>query len=92
MDTIHGPIASHLLKQVPMDDQTDTYWKLRVAEMIASPRFNIPVGNMPVGNMPVGNMPVGNSMELYVYDQLLPGMTTWKQYYHFLIDMIDDLQ
>jgi hypothetical protein len=74
MDTFYGPVATEMLHEISVEDNPNLYWKLRVAEMIASPRCNIPLKN---------------SLELYVYDQLLPGMTSWEDYYRFLMDMIE---
>ena len=71
---LNSAFATHLLKHFPLDRNSDDYWKLRIAEMIASPRCNIPVTD---------------SLELYVYDHLLPGMSSWKEYYDFLVDMIE---
>lgn len=73
MDKLYGTTATHLLAQLPQDCNSDDYWKLRIAEMVVSPRCNIPL----------------NSLELYVYDHLLPGMSTWKEYYDFLVGMIE---
>lgn len=66
--------AAYLLKHFPLDDNSDDYWKLRIGEMMG----------------PRSNIPLKNGMDLYVYDRLLPGITTWKEYYQFLLKMIEE--
>jgi hypothetical protein len=71
---IHGCKAHVLLNYLmfSIDFDSDLYWKLRVAQLVESERLNIPLG----------------SVELYVYDHLLTGFKTWKEYYSFLNQMV----
>lgn len=75
-DIIHGSIATDLLdtSSVKFNTNSDVYWKLKIAEMIESNRCNIPL----------------KSLELYVYEQPLIGMQSWKDYYLFLTGMINE--
>jgi hypothetical protein len=72
MEAIYGSTATHMLEQCTPG--SDKYWRLKIAEMVESPRCNIPVTD---------------SLDLYVYDKLLPGMTSWKDYYYFIVNMIE---
>lgn len=75
-DVIHGSIATELLKcaTIKFDVNSDVYWKLKVAEMIESKRCNIPL----------------KSLELYVYEQPLIGMQSFRDYYLFLTQVINE--
>lgn len=53
--------------------EDEMYWKLRVAQLAISSRCNIPCDN---------------GIELYLYDHLLPGMHSWKEYFIFITKMI----
>jgi len=76
-EEFYGLIAKQILEtfftNVTTDGKKpDSYWKLRIAEMIVSPRCNIPLKN---------------GIDIFVYDQLLPGMSTWEEYYIFIIQL-----
>lgn len=60
-------------------EDSEEYWKLKVAELVDSYRYNINLIDSPT-----------NGLDLYVYDNLLEGMTSWKDYYKFLISLIID--
>lgn len=72
---VYGTIAEKMMEsQFPhvISENQDLFWKLCIAKLIAGPRCNIPLKN---------------GLELYVYDQLLPGLSSWKDYYFFLMKM-----
>jgi hypothetical protein len=55
-----------------IDDNPEMFWKLQVAKLAESQRCNIPSDH---------------GIDLYVYDHLLPGIDSWKDYYLFLVKM-----
>jgi hypothetical protein len=82
IEEVHGEIAKQLLRtRFPnvithpdsIEQNADLFWKLRVAGLVDSPRCNIPLES---------------GLELYVYDRLLPGMSSWKDYYYFIGKMM----
>lgn len=59
---------------------SEEYWKLKIASLVSDKRCNI--------NLVNGSNDPSYSLDLYVYDRLLEGMTSWKEYYKFLIGLI----
>jgi len=55
-----------------IEGNSDLFWKLQISKIMESDRCNI----KSVHNL-----------DLYVYDRLLPGIESWKDYYLFLIEM-----
>ena len=72
---VYGQLARKMLQTHYPDD--DLFWKLSIANLVVSPRCNIPLKN---------------GLDLYVYDQLLPGMSTWKDYYIFMEKLIQEYE
>lgn len=72
-----GSRATFELGTGKYSDQTEEYWKLKVAELVDSHRYNINLIDSPT-----------DSLDLYVYDHPLEGMNSWKDYYNFLISLI----
>lgn len=73
---LYGSFATENLRILHLHEKNELYWKLRIAEMINSPRNNITLDN---------------TFDIYVYDDLLPGIDTWKDYYNFLINVMYDM-
>ena len=74
---LHGLKAKSILETGQYSVDSEEYWNLKVRELVDSGRNNINLID-----------DARDGLDLYVYDRLLPGMTSWKEYYKFLIDLI----